>query len=274
MTNKMKYIDARTQESLKQGIMEFLNLSASEMIQIFMSIYEDTEKEPWEWVSDFLSDNMIDEVLEHIQMFHLSRRLEGTDPKKNNNLEQLLLEDSPLSNFFKKYKITFKPSKGHIDLYYKDELQSLDNEFRYDGRNVCYIKSRLGYYKNQDYCVNGFAFRSYLENNGYFSSLSSCPELVGNIESLLGIRGMVTDYYDNSKYYCIEYLIPMSDVIFDMGNPPETDYEKTVEFLKQAILRLYDEWVGSSFICDENLILRLSDDANIKPEWFVMAEEL
>ena len=29
-----------------------------------------------------------------------------------------------------------------------------------------------------------------------------------------------------------------------------------------------------SFICDENLILRLSDDANIKPEWFVMAEEL
>ena len=80
VTNKMKYIDARTQESLKQGIMEFLNLSASEMIQIFMSIYEDTEKEPWEWVSDFLSDNMVDEVLEHIQMFHLSRRLEGTDP--------------------------------------------------------------------------------------------------------------------------------------------------------------------------------------------------
>lgn len=274
MTNKMKYIDARTQESLKQGIMEFLNLSANEMIQIFMSIYEDTEKEPWEWVSDFLFDNMVDEVLEHIQMFHLSRRLEGTNPKKNNNLEQLLLEDSPLSNFFKKYKITFKPSKGHIDLYYKDELQSLDNEFRYDGGNVFYIKSRLGYYKNQDYCVNGFAFRSYLENNGYFSSLSSCPELVGNIESLLGIRGMVTDYYDNSKYYCIEYLIPMSDVIFDMGNPPETDYEKTVEFLKQAILRLYDEWVGSSFICDENIILRLSDDANIKPEWFVMAEEL
>ena len=59
----MKYIDTRTQESLKQGIMEFLNLSASEMIQIFMSIYEDTEKEPWEWVSDFLYDNMVDEVL-------------------------------------------------------------------------------------------------------------------------------------------------------------------------------------------------------------------
>ena len=270
----MKYIDARTQGSLKQGVMEFLNLSAGEMIQIFMSIYEDTEKEPWEWVRDFLSDYIVDEALEYIQMFHLSRRLDGTDLKANNNLEQLLLEESSLSNFFKKHKVTFEPSEGHIDLYYKGELQPLDNESRYDDGNICYIKSRLGYYKNQDYCVNGFAFRSYLEKNNYFSSLSSCPELVGNIESLLGIRGMGADYYNNSKYYCIEYLIPMSDVIFDIGNPPETDCEKTVEFLSQAILRLYDEWVGSSFICDKNLILRLSDDAHIKPEWFVKAEEL
>jgi hypothetical protein len=66
----------------------------------------------------------------------------------------------------------------------------------------------------------------------------------------------------------------MSEVIFDMENPPETDSEKTVEFISQAILRLYDEWRGSSFACDDNLILRLSDDACIEAEWFVNAEEL
>ena len=66
----------------------------------------------------------------------------------------------------------------------------------------------------------------------------------------------------------------MTDVIFDMGYPPGTVYEKTVEFIKRAILRLYDDWRGSSFECDDNLILRLSDDACIKPEWFVQAEEL
>ena len=66
----------------------------------------------------------------------------------------------------------------------------------------------------------------------------------------------------------------MSEVIFDMGNPPETDCEKTVEFLKQAILRLYDEWLGSSFISDENLILRLPDDECIESECFVKAEEV
>ncbi|MBO5425601.1 MAG: hypothetical protein J6A25_08815 [Lachnospiraceae bacterium] len=159
-------------------------------------------------------------------------------------------------------------------MYYNGVLQSLENEFRYGGDNIYYLRSRLGYNKSKDYCVNGFAFRSYLENNHYFSSLSYCPELVDNIGRLLGISGLNTDYYNNSKYYCIEYLIPMRDVIFDIGYPPETVGEKTVEFLNHAILRLYDEWRGSSFVCDNNLVLRLSDDACIKPEWFVKAEEL
>lgn len=270
----MKYIDTKTQQSLKQGIMEFLGLSSGEMMQMFMSIYEDTEKEPWEWVRDFISDCIVDEKLEYIQMFHLSRRLEGTNLKVNNNLQQLLIEESPLSDFFRKHKVTFKLSEGHIDMYYKGEVQLLDDEFRYDGGNVSYMKSRLGYFKNQDFCVNGFAFRSYLEKNQYYSCLSRCPELVDNIARLLSIQEMSTDYYNNSKYYCIEYLIPMSDVIFDMAYPPETVEEKTAEFLQQAILRLYDEWKRSSFVCDDNLILRLSDDACIKPEWFVEAEEL
>lgn len=270
----MKYIDATTQTSLKQGVMELLNLSNREMTQMFMSIYEDTEKEPWEWVRAFLCDYCLDETLEYIQMFHLSRRLDGTDIKANDNLAQLLIEDSPLSNFFKKHKIIFKPNEDHIDLYYKGKLQLLENEFRYSGGNIYYLRSRLGYNKSKDYCVNGFAFRSYLENNQYFSLLFYCPELVGNIEELLGIHGMSMDYYDNSKYYCIEYLIPLTDVIFDMEYPPESDKGKTIEFLQQAILRLYYEWIGSSLIYDDNLILRLSDDACIKPEWFVKAEEL
>ncbi len=33
-------------------------------------------------------------------------------------------------------------------------------------------------------------------------------------------------------------------------------------------------WRDGLFVCDDNLILRLSDDAEIKPEWFVNAEQL
>lgn len=104
----MKYIDTKTQTSLKHGIMDFLNLTECEMEQIFESIYYDTEKEPWEWVQDFLTNYISDEKLEYLQMFHLSRRLDGTDIKINNNLQKLLIEETPISKFFKKYNITFK----------------------------------------------------------------------------------------------------------------------------------------------------------------------
>lgn len=270
----MKYIDAVNHNSLEKGIMELLNLTREEINNIYKSIYYDTEKEPWKWVEDFLADYVVDESLEYIQMYHLSRRLNGTDLRSNNNLEQLLLEETPVSEFLKKYGVTFVKNNSHIDMYYNGKLQLLDDEFRYSNGNMYYIKSRLGYNENQDYCVNGFAYREHLEKNHYFEDLSRCPELVQNIEWLLNIDGMISNYYKNSKYYCIKYLIPLSEVIFDMNNPPETNRDKMIVFLNQSILRLYYERRNISFVCDDNLILRLSDYAMIKPEWFVAAEEI
>lgn len=270
----MKYIDAVNHDSLEKGIMELLNLTREEINNIYKSIYYDTEKEPWKWVEDFLADYVVDESLEYIQMYHLSRRLNGTDLRSNNNLEQLLLEETQVSEFLKKYGVTFVKNNNHIDMYYNGKLQLLDDEFRYSNGNMYYIKSRLGYNENQDYCVNGFAYREHLEKNHYFEDLSRCPELVQNIEWLLNIDGMISNYYKNSKYYCIKYLIPLSEVIFDMNNPPETNRDKMIVFLNQSILRLYYERRNISFVCDDNLILRLSDYAMIKPEWFVAAEEI
>ena len=222
----MNHIDARTQASLKSGVMELLNLSEEEMVLIFTTIHKDGWNDPLTWAREYLSDCIVDERLDYIQMFHLSRRLNGTDLKAGSNLKELLLEESPLSNFFRGYGVTFRPNEDHIDLYYNGELQPLDDEFRYENGNIYYLRSRFGYNSgSQDYCINGFAFRPSLENNSYFRQLSRCPELVENIGWLLDIRGMRMDYYNRSKYYCIEYLIPMSEVIFDENNPPENNRE-------------------------------------------------
>lgn len=269
----MIYIDTRDQLSLKHGVMEFLNVTEEELELVFETI-DSVDEDPYDWVKKYLEDYGIDSPLEYIQMFHLTRRLNGTDLRTNNNLERLLLCKTPLSDFFKRYDVTFEKHNGHMELYYKGALQTLDDEFYAGPGNMAYIKSRLGYFDTQDYCVNGFAFRSHLEMQSYYRSLSWSPEFVDNIGRFLEIKNMVSDYSNNSRYYCIEYLIPLSEVIFDLANPPESEIEKTIIFLINAIVRSYKDWKHASFVCDENLILRLDDSTDIKRDWFVNAEEI
>ena len=270
----MKYINAETQSSLRDSILEFFNLTKDELELFFWSMKFRANEEVEKQIRDFVESRTSKETFEFIQMFHLSRRLNGSDPSCNENLAKVLLEDSPVSRFLKKYELTFRKGEDHIDMFFKGKLQTLENEDEYGVYgNIYYIRSRLGYNTEQDYCVNGFAFRSYLEKNHYSQALSRGPELLQNIERLLDIDGMVSDYCKNSKYYCIEYLVPLSEVYFDLDyHPPKTDREKTLELLKWSMLRLYNEWLG--IISGENLVLRLADDTSVTSEWFVNAEEI
>ncbi|MCJ0597974.1 hypothetical protein MMJ46_12045, partial [Enterococcus cecorum] len=132
----MKYIDAVNHESLEKGIMKLLNVTRKELNSIYNSIYYDIEKDPWQWIEDFIEDCVVDESLEYIQMYHLSRRLNGSDLRSNNNLDQLLLEETPISEFFKKYGVVFVKGNGHIDMYFNGKLQLLDDKLRYSNGNI------------------------------------------------------------------------------------------------------------------------------------------
>lgn len=63
-------------------------------------------------------------------------------------------------------------------------------------------------------------------------------------------------------------------MIFDLANPLESEIEKTIIFLINAIVRSYKDWKHASFVCYENMILRLDDSTDIKRDWFVNAEEI
>ena len=83
----------------------------------------------------------------------------------------------------------------------------------------------------------------------------------------------------------IEYVAEKKGVVYyndSKGTNPDAAIQGIKAMSRPTILigggydkqSEYDEWIESSFICDENLILRLSDDAHIKSEWFVEIEEL
>lgn len=63
-------------------------------------------------------------------------------------------------------------------------------------------------------------------------------------------------------------------MIFDLANSPESEIEKTIIFLINAIVRPYKDWKHVSFVCDENMILRLDDSTDIKRDWLANAEEI
>lgn len=90
-------------------------------------------------------------------MFHLSRRLNDSNLIENDNLKNLLLKKSVISEFFKQYDISFVENNNNINLLYKNFVVNI-SDAKYEDFNSN-IKFRL----EIDYCINGFAFREGLE---------------------------------------------------------------------------------------------------------------
>lgn len=108
-------------------------------------------------------------------MFHLSRRLYDSNLIENDNLKNLLLKKSVISQFFKQYDISFVENNNNINLLYKNVVVNI-SDAKYEDFNSN-IKFRL----ETDYCINGFAFREGLEKNCYYSALSRGPEILYEI---------------------------------------------------------------------------------------------
>ena len=136
----MDYINTKSKDSLMQDTLCLMDFSKDEMEQLFKTIYLKAEKKYVTFIEDFLANRNVKKSLKRVQMFHLSRRLNGTDLHDNNNLEQLLLNESMLSLFLKKYNVTFKKVKNHIGIYYNGVFQPLDDESKYNDGNIRYMR--------------------------------------------------------------------------------------------------------------------------------------
>ena len=107
----------------------------------------------------------------------------------------------------------------------------------------------------EDYCFNGFAFKDLLYKNSYARELEDVPEFIGVLATFLKDRTIGTDYYEQSTYYCYEYLIP-------------------IEIAYQVIHRLHDyHYSNSKYMYDnDNPILRLGDFCTMDAKYFVKKE--
>lgn len=273
------YIDTYSENSMKEGICDYFDISEKELYSFFDEIKTITqtgnyfdERKFDEIINEFINDKKCSIYIDQILFFHLSRRLNSMqDCFISNNLYELLSTKNGLTDFLKEYDVEFLKFKGYLELKYKGKIISLDDK---EAEYIPYLRWRLGYDKDDiDFCVNGFLMKDLLYTNRYAHELSQAPEFVKVLAGFLERQDMITDYIKNSRYYCFKYLIPIDKVFFDYNDKLSKD-EKQQYLLNQILHRLYDYRVRENVFDYDNPILRLSDNDTIKKEYFISREEI
>lgn len=269
------YIDTHSRESMEGSVCKIFRMHPLELREKLMLIDKSASDDDdyIAQVDQFIAERVTD-YPDEILFFHLARRLHGTeDETEGRNLADLLLSENPFSVFMKKYGIEFFKGKQHIEVSYQGKIVDWDKCWH---GNSSYMKSRLGYFKGrEDFCFNGFAMKDLLYRNSYARELSGVPEFLGQLVECLQCKNVGWKYVESSEYFCYEYKLPISVVMFD-------DHDKYSDSLKQRYLlrcvlqRLYQYQTSNPrYMFDhDNPILRLADDYTIPSQYYVGREKI
>ncbi len=268
------YIDTHTQDSMQKSICDLFHIYAVDLQNdlLFITANSNNEKEWIEKLNDYITEKCNiypDEIL----LFHLTRRLHGAeDAVEGRNLADLLLSANPLNLFMNQHDIGFEKNEQHIDVIYKGIRIDWDRRFNGNGK---YMKSRLGYIRRGgDFGFNGFAIKDLLFQSIYAKYLSRGPEFIRELATCLDCESVAIDYIKNSEYYCFEYKLPLSVVMFD--DHAKYSYGEKQRYLIRCILqRLYKYQMCELTINDyDELILRLADDYIIPAQYYIGKEKI
>jgi len=274
------YIDTRFKESIEKCFCEYLDVCVSDLDDFFQNVNVLSTKNGYtdgdilnRVFDEFISERLIDDKIESFLFYHLSRRLKEYDESEDVlNLEELLTTENSFSRFLRGHKVEFVNEDGKLEIYYNGQHKPLDNTSL---DNVPYLRWRLGHTSRIDYCINGFMLRDRIFKNNYARTLWFGPEIIQVLAKVLQNNEIQCDYLKKSVYYCYEYCIPKTKIIFD-DKEELLDSEKTNYFLIQILQRLYDYYVSDSrYLFDhDNSILRLSDDVNLSNSMLVSKFEI
>lgn len=273
------FIDTHSKDTMEKSIIEYLTITKDELYNAIEKASISACNDKWfngdifdNLINDFITQHISDKQIDKILFFHLGRRLNSAAHIVcGNTLFDLLTTKNEFSNFLAQHKVYFENNNGHLDLYYNDNKKSLDNTYE---AHIPYLRSRLGYNSGrEDYCFNGFAFKDLLYKNSYARKLEDVPEFIGVLATFLKDRTIGSDYYEQSTYYCYEYLIPIEIALFD-DNEKMSLSDKKIYIVNQVIHRLHDYYYSNSkyMYDDDNPILRLGDFCTMDAKYYVAKE--
>ena len=269
------FIDTHSKESMLKSMCEIFHISQFELNEVLYQIDQNAidGDDYIKKLDDYIRECALD-YPDEILLFHLSRRLHGTENDVGGrNLANLLTTDNAFSRLMKKAGIEFIKGVQHIDVFYNGTIVDWDECLH---GNPSYMKSRLGYYKGrEDFCFNGFAFRDRLYKNHYSLRLYEMPEFLCQLIECLGCKKVGDYYIEHSDYYCYEYKLPLEIVMFDAYDNYSL-VQKQHYLISCVLQRLVEYQTGDSrYMFDhDNPILRLMDDYNVPARYYVAKEKI
>lgn len=275
------YIDTHTINKITSTVLDLLDVNEQKFILFLDNITNEFKINSSfdgykfdDFINNYIHDHCDLSKLTHVQFYHLSRRLnDSLDSYEGKNLKTLLLEDTKMKDFFSKNCISFYEKGRFIGIEYKGKEVNLEDTSK---KGACYLRSRLGYNKEQDFCFNGFMFKDLLYSNSYARSLSSSPEFIQNLASFLNDDNLICSYKKESKYFCYEYLVPIEKVIIDKRRKTYYQKDKARYLIRVAIKRIikYKNNPIEYNRCTENELLMLNDYINLDSKYFIRKEEI
>ena len=275
------YIDTHTKETMEKSICSYLGVTLQDLSVLFNLAGNEAQQDKFldgdklnDIFNSFIKAHMPNKELDEVLFFHLSRRLNtASDCNVGNNLFELLSTENAMTLFLKEHDVEFVVCDKHLNLIYKGKEISLDDTNK---EHIPYLRWRLGHNANRiDFCINGFLLKDLLYRNSYARELYDVPEFIGVLATFLKRRDIGTDYFDNSKYYCFEYCLPLAKVMFDEKDSLAEE-QKVKYLLNQILNRLYEYHTHDiRYMFDqENPIIRLTDHDTMDEQYYISKEEI
>lgn len=275
------YIDTHTKETMEKSICSYLGVTLQDLSVLFNLAGNEAQQDKFldgdklnDIFNSFIKAHMPNKELDEVLFFHLSRRLNtASDCNVGNNLFELLSTENAMTLFLKEHDVEFVVCDKYLNLIYKGKEISLDDTIK---EHIPYLRWRLGHNANRiDFCINGFLLKDLLYRSSYARELYDVPEFIGVLATFLKRRDIGTDYFDNSKYYCFEYCLPLAKVMFDEKDSLAEE-QKVKYLLNQILNRLYEYHTHDiRYMFDhENPIIRLTDNDTMDEQYYISKEEI
>lgn len=275
------YIDTHTKETMENSICSYLCVTPKDLYDLFEFAGSEAQQDKFidgdklnNIFNSFIKAHLPSTAIDEILFFHLSRRLNTEkDSSLGNNLFDLLSTKNAMTLFLKEHDVEFEVCDKHLNLIYKGKEVSLEDTNR---EHIPYLRWRLGHNERRiDFCFNGFLLKDLLYRNHYARELYDVPEFIGVLATFLKRRDIGTDYFENSKYYCFEYCVPLEKIMFDDDEKLDIK-EKEIYLLNQILNRLYEYYTSDiRYMFDhDNPIIRLTDSDTMDEKYFITKEKI